>query len=143
MPTSVAFKALRMAPTLRLQITEATTGAPLRTCPTREHVQLLRACMAIVIPYLFFSPDGARIDYLTEDFVASKEDGIRIYEKGTTRSVSRAGANVPPTDQLTRGGNSSVSFPRLNPPKILPRQIRVTQERARPSNCQKGTKMDS
>jgi hypothetical protein len=75
LPTSVAFKDLRMAQVLLLKLTSATTSATLHTIPTREHVQLLRACTTIVIIYLLFCRGEACLDCLTENFVVSKEDG--------------------------------------------------------------------
>jgi hypothetical protein len=88
MSASVAFKALRMAHALRLQLIEATTtDATLSTKPSRKHVQLLRACSIVVILYFIFTRGGGSIDYLTEDLVASKEDGIRMYHR--TRNGQR------------------------------------------------------
>jgi hypothetical protein len=81
LPTSVAFKALRMAQALRLQLTYETIGEAPHTSLAREHVQLFRACVTVVIVCLFFSRGGACIDCLTEDPVASKEDGIRMYRR--------------------------------------------------------------
>jgi hypothetical protein len=53
------------------------THAALTTSPTLDQVRLLRACTSVVV--LYFTTRGSGIDCLTDTFVASKADGIRLY----------------------------------------------------------------
>jgi hypothetical protein len=81
MPTSIVVQALRMAQALRLQLTDSTTRAALRKSPARDQVRLMRVCTNVVILYLCVSRRGSCIAFLSEDFVASEEDGIRLYHR--------------------------------------------------------------
>jgi hypothetical protein len=78
---SIVVQALRMAQALRVQLMESTTHDALTTSPTRDQGRLLRTCTTIIVLYLFFIKGGSGIDCLTEDLVASKTDGIRLYHR--------------------------------------------------------------
>jgi hypothetical protein len=85
MLSSVVAQALRMVQTLRLQLVDSTTRETLIIRQTHKQVRLMRACTTIVILYLFFNRGGSYIDRLTEDIVASKNDGIRLYHHRTRK----------------------------------------------------------
>jgi hypothetical protein len=70
-----------MAQALCLQLTDSTTRAELQTSPSPDQIRLLRACAIVVILCLFFNRGGFGIDCLTEDLVASEEDGTRLYHR--------------------------------------------------------------
>jgi hypothetical protein len=70
-----------MAQALRLQLTEATTRETLQANLARDQVRLLRSCIAMALLYLFFNRMGADIDCLTENLIASEENGLRLYHR--------------------------------------------------------------
>jgi hypothetical protein len=77
-----------MAQALRLILVESTTRAAMTASQARDQVRLLRTCTSTVILCLFFNNGGSGIDCLTEDLVAVKNDGIRLYHR--TRKGQRA-----------------------------------------------------
>jgi hypothetical protein len=85
MLSSVVAQALRVVQTLRLQLVDSTTRETLIISQTRKQVRLMRACTTVVILYLFCNRGGSYIDCLTEDLVASKNDGIRLYHHRTRK----------------------------------------------------------
>jgi hypothetical protein len=71
LPASIIVQALRMAQALRIQRAESTMHVAVITSSTRDQVLLMRACVSILVLYLFLSKGGSGIDCLTEDLVAS------------------------------------------------------------------------
>jgi hypothetical protein len=84
-----------MAQALRLQLAEATTRAALQASPARHQVRLLRACILVVILYLYFSRGGSGIDGLTEDLVAFEDDGIRLYNRTKKGQCGVSAERIP------------------------------------------------
>jgi hypothetical protein len=102
LPSSIVVQALRIAQALRLLLLESTMHAAPTTSQARDQVrQLLRACTLVVTLHLFFNKGGSDIDCLTENLVASKTDGIRMYYRtrkgqGGVLTERELMCNLPP-----------------------------------------------
>ena len=77
LPARVAHKALTLAQTLKAELGPTWAADP----GTATRVQLFRACIAVVVLFLFFCRGGAGVECLSGDLVVSPEGGILLYHR--------------------------------------------------------------